>query len=73
MPTDVRGPTMPSLARRVAEDGRVHACAIGQTAVSVVERPALWADRGGPAAALQELMLLRRVLVRCGAPLAAPA
>ncbi len=68
VPTDVRGPAMPSLARRVADtDGLVHAHAIGAAAVSVVRAPTRWEDRGTPAEVLQELKLLWHVLVRCGA------
>jgi uncharacterized protein DUF3626 len=66
VPSDVRGPTMPSLAARVARDGVVDARAIGEAAVALFRDPAAWADRGTYADIVQELKLLWHVLVRCG-------
>ncbi|HEX4458019.1 MAG TPA: DUF3626 domain-containing protein [Polyangia bacterium] len=66
VPSDVRGPTMPSLAARVARDGAIDARAIGEAAVALFGDPAAWADRGDHAAVVQELKLLWHVLVRCG-------
>ena len=66
VPSDVRGPTMPSLAARVARDGVVDARAIGEAARSLFGDRAAWADRGTYAEVLQELKLLWHVLVRCG-------
>ena len=67
VPSDVRGPTMPSLAARVARDGFiVDARAIGEAAVALFRDPAAWADRGTYAEVVQELKLLWHVLVRCG-------
>ncbi len=66
VPVDVRGPTMPSLAARVARNGQVDARAIGEAAVALFRDPAAWADRGAYAEVVQELKLLWHVLVRCG-------
>lgn len=66
VPIDVRGPTMPSLAARVARDGAVDARAIGEAAVALFRDPRPWADRGTYAEVVQELKLLWHVLVRCG-------
>jgi hypothetical protein len=66
VPSDVRGPTMPSLAARVARDDVVDARAIGEAAVALFRDPAAWADRGTYAEVVQELKLLWHVLVRCG-------
>lgn len=68
VPTDFRGPAMPSLAARIAGAGRVDAAAIGRAAAQVVRDPSAWADRGSPAEVLQELKLLWHVLVRFGQP-----
>jgi hypothetical protein len=65
-PSDVRGPTMPSLADRVGRDGSVDARAVGEAAVALFRDPAAWADRGTYAEVMQELKLLWHVLVRCG-------
>ena len=69
VPADFRGPAMPSLARRVALDGRVDAGAIGRAAVALRRDPAAWSDRGSYEEVRQELKLLWHVLVRFGAPL----
>jgi hypothetical protein len=66
VPSDFRGATMPSLAARVAVDGRVDAHAIGRAAVQLKRDPGAWADRGSYAEVLQELKLLWHVLVRFG-------
>jgi len=66
VPADFRGPTMPSLAERVAVDGVVDAAAIGRAAADLVRAPGGWADRGDHSAVLQELKLLWHVLVRFG-------
>ena len=66
VPDDFRGPTMPSLARRVAIGGWLDAVAIGDAVRSLHESPASWADRGEPAAVLQELKLLWHCVVRFG-------
>jgi hypothetical protein len=66
VPSDVRGPTMPSLAARVARNGDIDARAIGEAAVALFRDPAAWANRGTYAEVVQELKLLWHVLVRCG-------
>jgi hypothetical protein len=68
VPADFRGPTMPSLAERIATDGFVDAAAIGRTALELKRDPSAWADRGNYAAVLQELKLMWHVLVRFGGP-----
>src|SRR5262249_13743729 len=65
---DFRGPTMPSLAARVAVAGRIDAAAIGAAARALKHDPAAWGDRGDYATVLQELKLLWHVLVRFGRP-----
>jgi hypothetical protein len=69
VPRDFRGPTMPSLAARVAADGVVDAHAIGLAAGVLKRDPDSWSDRGSYDAVLQELKLLWHVLVRYGKPL----
>lgn len=66
VPSDFRGPTMPSLAKRVAPGGQLNASNIGAAAVSVRTYPDDWADRGTEAELLQELKLLWHVLLRYG-------
>ena len=63
---DFRGPTMPSLAARVARDGMVDAEAVGRGVKEVSREPENWRDRGMYAEVLQELKLLWHVLVRFG-------
>ncbi|PON23039.1 hypothetical protein TGAM01_v208044 [Trichoderma gamsii] len=65
-PSDFRGPTMPSLAARVAYKGTVVVQAIGEGVRSLVADAEQWADRGTVAEVLQELKLLWHVLVRYG-------
>lgn len=66
VPRDFRGPTMPSLARRVAQSGFVDAGAIGGAVRDLHEHPGAWSDRGTFDEVLQELKLLWHVLVRYG-------
>jgi hypothetical protein len=66
VPADFRGPNMPSLAGRIAVEGRVDAAAIGRAAHELKRDPSAWADRGGYAEVLQELKLMWHVLVRFG-------
>jgi hypothetical protein len=68
VPADFRGPAMPSLAARVADNGLVDAAAIGRSAAALRRAPTAWADRGSLADVLQELKLLWHVLVRFGGP-----
>lgn len=57
---------MPSLAARVAYNGKVDVQAIGKGVRSLVADAEQWADRGTVAEVLQELKLLWHVLVRYG-------
>ncbi len=66
VPTDFRGATMPSLARRIAQNGRIDARIIGNAARDVVVNPGLWEGSGTAEQCLQELKLLWHVLVRYG-------
>jgi len=66
VPRDFRGPTMPSLAQRVAPSGTVDASAIGAAVRELHEHPDAWRDRGTFDEVLQELKLLWHVLVRYG-------
>ncbi|RJX40605.1 DUF3626 domain-containing protein [Paenibacillus pinisoli] len=68
VPSDFRGPAMPSLARRIAVNGRIDAYAIGAAAAEVARNPDAWSDRGSAKDMLQELKLLWHVLVRYGTP-----
>lgn len=69
VPRDFRGPTMPSLAARIADTrGMVDACAIGRAARSVVTSEGAWRDRGAVDDVLQELKLLWHCVVRFGGP-----
>jgi uncharacterized protein DUF3626 len=68
VPRDFRGPTMPSLARRVARSGIVDASAIGAAVRDLHKAPEAWSGRGTFHEVLQELKLLWHVLVRFGAP-----
>jgi hypothetical protein len=68
VPIDYRGPTMPSLAERIAMDDLVHAAAIGRAAMALKRDPSGWADRGGYSEVLQELKFMWHVLVRFGRP-----
>ena len=73
VPSDFRGEAMPSLARRIARGDVVDAATLGQAAQSLHAEPAAWADRGDPAAVLQELKLLWHCLVRYGHPVDRPS
>ncbi|MEF3305592.1 DUF3626 domain-containing protein [Paenibacillus sp. GYB003] len=68
VPTDFRGPSMPSLAKRIARNGVIDASAIGAAAIDLKRDPDRWSDRGTYKEALQELKLLWHVLVRYGKP-----
>lgn len=68
VPPDFRGPSMPSLAKRVARDGCIDASRIGAAASDLKRDPASWSDRGDYGEVLQELKLLWHVLVRYGKP-----
>jgi len=69
VPSDFRGPAMPSLAARIAHHGYIDASMIGSAAKHLRQDPAAWRDRGTYAEVLQELKLLWHVLVKYGKPL----
>lgn len=69
IPLDFRGPTMPSLAKRVASDSYLDTQMIGVAAASLKKDPLAWSDRGTYEEVLQELKLLWHVLVTFGKPL----
>ncbi|KAL6874791.1 hypothetical protein J3F83DRAFT_518542 [Trichoderma novae-zelandiae] len=66
VPDDFRGPTMSSLAARIAFEGRVDVQVIGEAVRDAVSGGVLLRDRGTLAEVLQELKLLWHVLVRYG-------
>jgi hypothetical protein len=69
VPLDFRGPTMPSLAKRVATTSYLDTQMIGIAAASLKQDPTAWSDRGTYSEVLQELKLLWHVLVTFGKPL----
>jgi len=68
VPHDFRGPTVPSLAKRVAKDGLVTVKAIGDAVWELARDPAAWKERGSQSHVMQELKWLWHVLVRYGKP-----
>jgi hypothetical protein len=72
VPSDFRGPAMPSLAKRIARDGIVDARAIGDAAMQLKRAPGRWSDRGTYETVLQELKFLWHVLVKFGKPVDEP-
>lgn len=66
VPSDFRGPTMPSLARRIAIDNRIDASGVGIAVNDLQCNPDLWSDRGNYEEVLQELKFMWHVLVRFG-------
>lgn len=70
VPDDFRGPTMPSLARRIATENYIAPSMIGPAAFDLKRNPTSWSDRGPYKDVLQELKILWHVLVRYGQPLA---
>jgi hypothetical protein len=69
VPCDFRGPSMPSLASRIAVDGVVDAEKIGAAVRDLAANPVRWADQGSYAEMLQEFKLLWHVLVKYGGPI----
>lgn len=69
VPTDFRGPSMPSLAKRIAKEEFIDVSMIGDAAIELKRDPDAWRDRGTYREVLQELKLLWHVLVRFGQPL----
>ncbi|MGH9146849.1 MAG: DUF3626 domain-containing protein [Vicinamibacterales bacterium] len=69
VPEDFRGPAMPRLAQRIAdENGMIDAAVIGTAEASLHHHPELWRDWGSREEALQHLKQLWHVLVHYGAP-----
>ncbi|KOY17425.1 DUF3626 domain-containing protein [Paenibacillus xylanivorans] len=66
VPSDFRGPTMPSLAKRIASNGNIDASVIGNAVNDLKRNPDLWSDRGNYEEVLQELKYMWHVLVRYG-------
>ncbi|WP_420819434.1 DUF3626 domain-containing protein [Paenibacillus thalictri] len=66
VPPNFRGPTMPTLARRIAKSGYIDASVIGDAVNNLKRSPALWSDRGNNEEVLQELKYIWHVLVRFG-------
>ncbi|CEG27221.1 DUF3626 domain-containing protein [Bacillus sp. B-jedd] len=69
VPDDFRGPSMPSLASRVARNDLLTADLIGAAVMDLKRNPDSWSDRGTYHEVLQELKLLWHVLVKYGKPL----
>lgn len=69
VPMDFRGPSMPSLAKRIAKSDLIDANIIGSAAMDLKRNPSHWSDRGTYIEVLQELKLLWHVLVRYGKPM----
>jgi hypothetical protein len=69
VPMDFRGPSMPSLAKRIAHSDYIDVNMIGSAAMDLKRNPSDWSDRGTYKEVLQELKLLWHVLVRYGKPL----
>ncbi|MGG3280122.1 DUF3626 domain-containing protein [Paenibacillus solani] len=68
IPSDFRGPTMPSLAKRIAVNGYIYASVIGEAVKDLRRNPELWKDRGSYEEVLQELKYMWHILVRFGRP-----
>jgi len=68
IPSDFRGPAMPSLAARIATDEAIDVATIGRAVNQLKADPARFSDRGSAGEVLQELKLLWHVLVRYGRP-----
>ncbi|MEK3703667.1 DUF3626 domain-containing protein [Paenibacillus sp. FSL R7-0198] len=66
VPMDFRGPSLPSLAKRIAKSDLIDANIIGSAAMELKQNPSHWSDRGTYKEVLQELKLLWHVLVRYG-------
>ncbi|MBH5320266.1 DUF3626 domain-containing protein [Paenibacillus sp. GSMTC-2017] len=70
VPIHFRGPSMPSLAKRIAQNEYIDVNMIGSAARDLKQNPSNWSDRGTYNEVLQELKLLWHVLVRYGKPMA---
>ncbi|MCA1054227.1 DUF3626 domain-containing protein [Rossellomorea aquimaris] len=69
VPADFRGPSMPSLAKRISKEKFIDAHTIGLAVMDLKQNPDAWCDRGTYEEVLQELMLLWHVLVKYGRPM----
>jgi Protein of unknown function (DUF3626) len=69
VPADFRGPSMPSLANRIALKNEIDAHTIGLAVMDLKQNPDAWSERGTYEEVLQELKLLWHVLVRYGRPI----
>jgi len=69
VPPDFRGPSMPSLAKRIGQNNVIEASTIGTAIMDLKRNPASWSERETYNEVLQELKLLWHVLVRYGKPL----
>jgi hypothetical protein len=69
VPSDFRGPSMPSLAKRIATKSYLDVQMIGKAAASVRRYPESWSDVASHKELLQEMKLLWHVLVKYGKPL----
>ncbi len=70
VPSDFRGPSMPSLAKRIASNGNIDASVIGSAVNDLKCNPGLWSDRGNYEEVLQELKYMWHILVRYGKSIA---
>ncbi|HIF93739.1 MAG: DUF3626 domain-containing protein [Myxococcales bacterium] len=68
IPSDFRGPSMPSLAARIATNDIIDVGVIGRAVTELKGNSARFSDRGSHDEVLQELKLLWHVLVRYGRP-----
>lgn len=68
VPSDFRGPTMPSLANRIARNNYIFASVIGDAVNDLTQNPELWKDRGSYEEVLQELKYMWHILVQFGHP-----
>lgn len=68
IPSDFRGPTMPSLAKQIARNDYIDASVVGAAVNDLKRNPGLWSDRGFYEEVLQELKYMWHILVRFGNP-----
>ncbi|KON90128.1 hypothetical protein AF332_27225 [Sporosarcina globispora] len=68
VPFDFRGPSMPSLAKLIAQNNCINASVIGSAVMDLHRNPQKWQERGSFKENLQELKLLWHVLVKYGKP-----
>ncbi|WP_394130544.1 DUF3626 domain-containing protein [Shewanella maritima] len=66
VPNNFRGASMPSLAQKLACNGKVTPLQLGQAAQALVSQTSSWSERGAHEKSLQQLKLLWHVLVKYG-------